>query len=39
MAAPDHTSYYVTLENSNETIVLSAQGSSEWTVYQRTRKM
>ena len=39
MATPDNTHYYVTLENSNETIVLSAQGSSEWTVYQRTRKM
>jgi hypothetical protein len=39
MAAQENTSYYLTLENSQETVVLKATGSSEWTVYSRTRKM
>ena len=39
MAARENTSYYVTLENSQETVVLTATGSSEWTIYSRTRKM
>ena len=37
-ATPDHTSYYVTLENSEETIVLSANGPDEWTLYKKNRK-
>jgi hypothetical protein len=37
-ATQDHTSYYVTLENSEETIVLSANGSNEWTIYNKTKK-
>jgi hypothetical protein len=39
MATPGYTSYYVTLENSDETIVLNATGSSEWTMYNKTRKL
>jgi len=39
MAAQENTSYYVTMENSQETVVLMATGSGEWTVYSRTRKM
>ncbi len=39
MAMPDHTSYYVTLENSNETVVLKASGSGDWTLYMKSRKL
>src|SRR5580765_4300523 len=39
MAAQENTSYYVTLENSQETVVLKATSSAGWTVYLRTRKM
>jgi hypothetical protein len=39
MADREHTSYYVTLENSQETVVLKATGSSDWTVYSKTKKM
>ncbi len=38
VAKQDHTAYYVTLENSDETVVLKAIGSNEWTVYKRTKK-
>jgi hypothetical protein len=39
MAAQENTSYYVTLENRQETVVLKAMGSGEWTVYSRSKKM
>ena len=39
MATPDHTSYYVTLENSNETIVLKGNNSGNWSLYTKTRKI
>jgi hypothetical protein len=39
MALQDHTSYYVTLENSNETIVLKAVGANTWTIYSKSRKL
>lgn len=38
VAKQDHTAYYVTLENSDETVVLKAIGANEWSVYKRTKK-
>ena len=38
VAKPDETSYYATLENSDETIVLEAIGATEWHVYKKTKK-
>jgi hypothetical protein len=38
VAKEDHTAYYVTLENSDETVVLKAIGANEWAVYKRTKK-
>jgi hypothetical protein len=39
VARQDHTSYYLTVENSDETLVLKATGTDEWSVYKRTRKL
>jgi hypothetical protein len=38
MAADGQTSYYISLENSDETLVLQSSGLNSWTVYKRTRK-
>ena len=38
VAKQDHTSYYVTLEKSDETIILKAIGSNEWSLYRKTKK-
>jgi len=38
VARQDHTSYYVTLESRDETLVLKASGNNEWSVYKRTKK-
>jgi len=34
----DETSYYITLEKSNETLVLEAKGLNEWFVYKKIKK-
>jgi hypothetical protein len=39
VARQDHTSYYITLENSEETIVLRATSTDEWSVYKKTKKL
>ena len=38
VAKPDHTSYFATLENSDETIILEAVGATEWHLYKKTKK-
>lgn len=38
MVSDDQTSYYVTLENADKTIVLTSAGTEGWTVYSKTRK-
>ncbi len=38
VAKQDHSSYYATLENSDETVVLEAIGATEWHVYKKTKK-
>jgi len=38
VSKPYQTYYYVTLENSDETIVLEATGNADWTVYKKTKK-
>jgi len=38
IAKQDHTSYYATLENSEETVIMEAIGTSDWHVYKKTKK-
>jgi hypothetical protein len=38
MASDDQTSYYVTLENADKTLVLKSAGANNWSVYSKTRK-
>jgi len=38
VATDDQTTYYVTVENANKTIVLKSDGSSSWNVYSKTKK-
>lgn len=38
MSSDDQTTYYVTLENKDKTIVLKSAGASDWDVYSKTRK-
>ncbi|HLK30209.1 MAG TPA: hypothetical protein VKT28_16630 [Puia sp.] len=38
MASEGQSNYYVTLETSDETLVLKSNGSNDWTVYKRTKK-
>ena len=38
MASDGQSSYYITLENANETLVLKSNGMNEWSVYKRTKK-
>ena len=37
-AAHDETTYYVTLENADQKIILKSNDSNEWSVYQRVNK-
>ena len=39
VAKQDHTSYYATVEDANEMLVLKSINLNEWTVYKRTKKM
>jgi hypothetical protein len=32
------TSYYITLENADETLILKSTGFDEWSTYKRSRK-
>lgn len=34
----DETSYYITLEKSDETLVLEANGVNEWIIYKKIKK-
>jgi hypothetical protein len=38
MANTDETSYYITLEDADQTIVLKSVGSNGWNVYKKERK-
>jgi hypothetical protein len=38
MASDDQTSYYVTLENADKTLVLKSVGVNNWSVYSKTKK-
>jgi hypothetical protein len=38
VATDDQTTYYVTLENANKTIVLKSEGSFDWAVFSKTKK-
>jgi len=37
-AAHDATTYYITLENADQKLILQSTNSNEWSVYQRTNK-
>jgi hypothetical protein len=38
IAAEGQTSYYITLENADETIVLKSSDFSTWSVYKKTKR-
>lgn len=38
MASDDQTTYYVSLENADKTLVLKSSGTGSWSVYSKTRK-
>jgi len=38
VAKEDHTSYYATIENADETIILQSSGSNEWSVFKKSKK-
>ncbi len=38
MASDGQSTYYITLESADETLVLKSNGSSGWSVYKRTKK-
>jgi hypothetical protein len=38
MASEDQTTYYVTLENADKTLVLKSAGVSGWSLYSKTKK-
>ena len=38
IAKQDETSYYITIEKPDETLVLEAKGLNEWSVYSKTKK-
>ncbi|HMH22580.1 MAG TPA: hypothetical protein VK563_12430 [Puia sp.] len=38
MASDDQTTWYVTLENADKTLVLKSSGVSNWGVYSKTKK-
>lgn len=38
MASDGQSTYYISLENADETLVLKSNGSSGWSVYKRTKK-
>lgn len=38
MASGDSTSYYITIENSDYSIVLKSSGADSWDVYRKERK-
>jgi hypothetical protein len=38
MASNDETTYYATIQNADQVIVLKSVGSSAWDVYKKTKK-
>jgi hypothetical protein len=38
MAAEGQTSYYITLENADETIILKSSDFNTWSVYKKTKR-
>ena len=38
MAANDNTSYYVTLQSGDQTVVLKSNGATGWEVFQKIKK-
>ena len=39
LAKPENTSYYITLENADQKIILKSSGGSEWTQYKKSGKV
>ncbi len=39
LAKPESTSYYITLENADQKIILKSSGGSEWTQYKKSGKV
>jgi hypothetical protein len=37
-AAPDATTYYITLENADQKLILHSSDSNAWSVYQKINK-
>lgn len=38
MATEDQTTYYVTVENGNEKLILKSQGLDQWSTYKKEKK-
>jgi hypothetical protein len=38
IASNDQTSYYITLESKDKTVVLKSEGTSSWNVFSKTKK-
>ena len=38
MAADGQTSYYITLENADETLILKSSDFNSWSVYKKTKR-
>ena len=38
VASDDQTSYYITLESKDKTVVLKSEGTSSWSVFSKTKK-
>jgi hypothetical protein len=38
VAKPENTSYYITLENADQKIVLKSTGGSNWTIHKKSNK-
>lgn len=38
VASDDQTSYYVTLESKDKTVILKSEGTSSWSVFSKTKK-
>jgi hypothetical protein len=39
LAKPESTTYYITLENADQKIILKSSGGSDWTLYKKSGKI
>lgn len=39
LAKPESTSYYITLENADQKIILKSSGGTEWTLHKKSGKV